>query len=172
MQRFEERLEIIVENKNGKFENLYEIYNFLLNYFEHVILRPLYKLVNLFMLHSQFILGKDCTVYHGLVFETLKLTVKLYINLTNILNNSNSPIIQLNSESKYYSNYFSKPVILSYENISLKKNLTQKELDDIMEDIKNLYKMKYYHIADIFKILVQNIDRILYIKPKIVEKTK
>ena len=58
-----------MEDENKYFSNPYNKYLYLLKYYEHVILRPTYKLINLFMLNSQFILGTDCIIYQSLVLS-------------------------------------------------------------------------------------------------------
>ena len=41
----------------------------MLKYYEHVILRPTYKIYNLFMIAHQIVVGKECLIYQGLAFE-------------------------------------------------------------------------------------------------------
>ena len=53
----------------------------MLKYYEHVILRPTYKIYNLFMIAHQIVVGKECLIYQGLAFEFIKLTAKLYITI-------------------------------------------------------------------------------------------
>ena len=54
----------------------------------------------------------------------------------------------------------------------MKKNLLQKDIEDIVFDIKNVHKIKYYYIADIFHFLIKNIELMLYTKPKFMETVK
>ena len=81
------------------------------------------------MINHQFILGTDCVIYQALVLEVLKLTVKLYLNIEKL---TVSNIEDIDREKKYYIQCFEKPAILRYENISLKKNLLQKDIEDIV----------------------------------------
>ena len=167
--KFNEKIDIIMEDDNKYFPNPYNKYLYLLKYYEHVILRPTYKLINLFMLNSQFILGTDCIIYQSLVLEVLKLSVKLYLNIEKL---TVSHIEEFDKEKKYYNQCFEKPIILRFENISLKKSLLQKDIEDIVFDIKNVHKIKYYYIADIFHFLIKNIELMLYTKPKFMETVK
>ena len=167
--KFNDKIDVIMEDDQKKFSNPYEKYLFLLKYYEHVILRPTYKLINLFMLNHQFIFGTDCVIYQGLVLEVLKLTVKLYLNIEKL---TVTHVEDIDKEQKYYVQCFDKPAILRYENISLKKNLLQKDIEDIVYDIKNLYKIKYYYIPDIYHFLIKNVEIILYTRPKFMETIK
>jgi hypothetical protein len=167
--KFNDRIDVIMEDDQKEFSGPYQKYIFLLKYFEHVILRPTYKLINIFMINHQFILGQDCLIYHGLVLELLKLTVKLYLNIEKLTVTYAEDIDRM---QKYYMQCFEKPAILSYENISLKKNLSQKDIEDIVYDIKNLFKIKYFYIPDIFQSLLKNVELILYTKPKFMETIK
>ena len=167
--KFNDKIDIIMEDEQKAFPNPYEKYLYFLKYYEHVILRPTYKLINLFMINSQFILGTDCIIYQSIVLEVLKLTVKLYLNIEKL---TVSHIDDIDKEKKYYNQCFEKPNILRYENISLKKSLLQKDIEDIVYDIKNVYKIKYYYIADIFHFLIKNIELIIYTKPKFMETVK
>ena len=167
--KFNDRIDVIMEDDQKEFSGPYQKYIFLLKYFEHVILRPTYKLINIFMINHQFIVGQDCLIYHGLVLELLKLTVKLYLNIEKLTVTYAEDIDRM---QKYYIQCFEKPAILSYENISLKKNLSQKDIEDIVYDIKNLFKIKYFYIPDIFQSLLKNVELILYTKPKFMETIK
>ena len=167
--KFNDKIDVIMEDDQKKFYNPYEKYLFLLKYYEHVILRPTYKLINLFMLNHQFIFGTDCVIYQGLVLEVLKLTVKLYLNIEKL---TVTHVEDIDKEQKYYVQCFEKPAILRYENISLKKNLLQKDIEDIVYDIKSLYKIKYYYIPDIYHFLIKNVEIILYTRPKFMETIK
>ena len=167
--KFNDKIDIIMDDDQKSFSSPYQKYIFLLKYYEHVILRPTYKLVNLFMINHQFIFGQDCVIYQGLVLEMLKLTVKLYLNIEKL---TMTHVEDIDREQKYYIQCFEKPAILSYENISLKKNLLQKDIEDIIYDIKSLFKIKYYYIPDIFHFLIKNIELILYTKPKFMETIK
>ena len=167
--KFNDKIDAIMEDDQKEFSGPYQKYIFLLKYFEHVILRPTYKLINIFMINHQFILGQDCLIYHGLVLELLKLTVKLYLNIEKLTVSYAEDIDRM---QKYYIQCFEKPAILSYENISLKKNLPQNDIEDIVYDIKNLFKIKYFYIPDIFQSLLKNVELILYTKPKFMETLK
>ena len=167
--KFNDKIDAIMEDDQKEFSGPYQKYIFLLKYFEHVILRPTYKLINIFMINHQFILGQDCLIYHGLVLELLKLTVKLYLNIEKLTVTYTEDIDRM---QKYYIQCFEKPAILSYENISLRKNLSQKDIEDIVYDIKNLFKIKYFYIPDIFQSLLKNVELILYTKPKFMETIK
>ena len=167
--KFNDKINVIMEDEQKNFSNPYSKYIFLLKYYEHVILRPTYKLINLFMINHQFILGTDCVIYQALVLEVLKLTVKLYLNIEKL---TVTDVEDIDREKKYYIQCFEKPAILRYENISLKKNLLQKDIEDIVYDIKSIYKIKYYYIPDIFHFLIKNIELILYTKPKFMETIK
>ena len=50
--------------------------------------------------------------------------------------------------------------------------MLQKDIEDIVFDIKNVHKIKYYYIADIFHFLIKNIELMLYTKPKFMETVK
>ena len=167
--KFNDRIDIIMVDVQKHFSNPYKKYIFLLKYYEHVILRPTYKLINLFMINHQFIFGTDCVIYQGLVLEVLKLTVKLYLNIEKLIV---THVDDIDKDQKYYIQCFEKPAILRYENLSLKKSLLQKDIEDIVYDIKSLYKIKYYYIPDVFHFLIKNIELILYTRPKFMETLK
>ena len=167
--KFNDKIDIIMEDRQKSFSNPYKKYIFLIKYYEHVILRPTYKLINFFMINNQFIFGKDCVIYQALVLEVLKLTVKLYLNIEKL---TVTHVEEIDKEQKYYIQCFEKPAILRFENISLRKNLLQKDIEDIIYDIKMVHKIKYYYIPDIFHFLIKNIDLILYTKPKFMETIK
>ena len=167
--KFNDKIDVIMEDEQKTFSNPYKKYIFLLKYYEHVILRPTYKLINLFMINHQFIFGTDCVIYQAIVLEILKLTVKLYLNIEKL---NVTHVEDIDKEQKYYVQCFEKPAILRYENISLKKNLLQKDIEDIVYDIKAVYKIKYYYIPDIFHFLIKNIEIILYTRPKFMETIK
>ena len=167
--KFNDKIDVIMEDEQKNFSNPYKKYIFLLKYYEHVILRPTYKLINLFMINHQFIFGTDCVIYQALVLEILKLTVKLYLNIEKL---TVTHVDDIDKEQKYYIQCFEKPAILRYENISLKKNLLQKDIEDIVYDIKSVHKIKYYYIPDIFHFLIKNVEIILYTRPKFMETIK
>ena len=114
--------------------------------------------------------GKYCLIYQSLILEFLKLTAKLYINIDKLTQTSKEDEFDLDKD--YYSQCFEKSEILRYENISLRKNLLQKDIEEIIEDIKHVFKIKAYYIADIYRALTKNIGVILYTKPKMMETIK
>ena len=166
---FNEKVDKIMKYNKNEFSNPYYKYIFLLKYHEHVILRPTYKLLNLFMIDQRFIRGKDCLIYQALILEVLKLTVKIYLCLNSLQNSSSD---EIDKEKKYYMQCFEKPCILRFENISLKKNLLSKDIDEMIDDIKYIHKIKYYRILDIYRTFIKNTGIILYVKPKLMETIK
>ena len=93
-----------MEDEKNEFPNPFNKYIFLLKYYEHIILRPAYKLFNLFMIDYQFIIGKNCLIYQALILEVLKLTVKLYLNLDKLSQNSRNE--EIDREKKYYKGVY------------------------------------------------------------------
>ena len=168
--KFNDKIDEIMEDEKHEFPNPYNKYIFLLKYYEHIILRPTYKLFNLLMIDYQFIIGKECLIYQALQLEVLKLTVKLYLNIDKLT--QSSKVDDIDREKKYYMQCFEKSEILRFENVSLKKNLSAKEIEDMIEDIKTIHKIKYYYIVDIYKILIKNTGIVLYAKPKLMDTIK
>ena len=168
--RFNDKIDMIMADERRQFSNPYKKYIFLLKYYEHVVLRPTYKLFNLYMINYQFIRGKYCLIYQSLILEFLKLTAKLYINIDKLTQTSKADEFDLDKD--YYNQCFEKSEILRYENISLRKNLLQKDIEEIIEDIKHVFKIKAYYIADIYRALTKNIGVVLYTKPKMMETIK
>ena len=153
------------------FKNPFKKYIFLLKYYEHVVIRPAYKLINLFLINVQCVLGRDCNIYKGIILELLKLTVKLYIRIEKLKINAEK-VDEIDREEKYYAQCFEKPSILRYENVSVKRNLLQKDFENISEDVKRMIKFRHFYTIDFFKILIKNLEIILYIKPKLMESVK
>ena len=169
--KFNEKIDEIMEDEKNEFPNPFNKYIFLLKYYEHIILRPAYKLFNLFMIDYQFIIGKNCLIYQALILEVLKLTVKLYLNLDKLSQNSRNE--EIDREKKYYNQCFEKGVILRFENVSIRRSLLAKDIEEIIDDIKYVSnKIKYYYIVDIYRILIKDIGIVLYAKPKLMETIK
>ena len=127
------------------FSNQYKKYIFMLKYYEHVILRPTYKIYNLFMIAHQIVVGKECLIYQGLAFEFIKLTAKLYITIDKMTRSCRDD--EIDKEKKYYMQCFEKPIILRFENISIKKDLLSKNIEEILEDAKYIFKHKLKTLA-------------------------
>ena len=168
--KFNDKIDMIMEDEKNEFPNPYNKYIFLLKYYEHIIVRPTYKLFNLLMIDYQFIIGKECLIFHALQLEVLKLTVKLYLNIDKLTQSSKTD--EIDKEKKYYMQCFDKSIILRFENISLKKNLMAKDIEEIIENIKTVHKIKYYYIVDIYHYLIKTIGIVLYSKPKLMETIK
>ena len=168
--KFNEKIELIMEDDKNEFPNPFNKYVFLLKYYEHIIIRPTYKLFNLLMINYQFILGKDCLIYHALLMEVLKVTANLYRNINQLKPEPKSD--EIDREKKYYEQCFDKPVILRFENISLKRELLQKDFDEIFKYADSVYNIKYYYIVDIYRYLLKSIGIVLYASHKSMETVK
>ena len=168
--KFNDKIDSIMEDEKNEFPNPFNKYIFLLKYYEHIILRPTYKLFNLFMIDYQFILGNECLIYHALQLEVLKVTVKLYLNINKLTQDSHTD--EIDKEKKYYSQCFENSFILRYENVSLKRNLSQNNFEEIIKYAQSVNKIKYYYIVDIYRYLTKTIDIVLYAKPKLMETIK
>ena len=142
---------------------------FFYKYFENILIRPIYSLVNLFILHSDIIKGSDCSLYQVLIFETLKSITYFYKTISTKDNTFTfNEVI-----SKHFNEYENKSEIFEYENITLNKEITNADIVDIYEDMKYIKeKTKFYHIDILFSILIKNIDKIIYMKPKRIESIK
>ena len=168
--RFNKNIDEIMKDEKKIFSNQYKKYIFMLKYYEHVILRPTYKIYNLFMIAHQIVVGKECLIYQGLAFEFIKLTAKLYITIDKMTRSCRDD--EIDKEKKYYMQCFEKPIILRFENISIKKDLLSKNIEEILEDAKYIFKHKFFYVIDIYRIFVKNISVILYSNPKIMETLK
>ena len=168
--KFNDRIDFVMKDERD-FKNPFKKYIFLLKYYEHVVIRPAYKLINLFLINVQCVLGRDCNIYKGIILELLKLTVKLYIRIEKLKIKAEE-VDEIDREEKYYAQCFEKPSILRYENVSVKRNLLQKDFENISEDVKRMIKFRHFYTIDFFKILIKNLETILYIKPKLMESVK
>ncbi len=122
-------------------------HHFPLKYYENIFMRPLFTLINSFVLDSDEIYGKDVYIFYKLVFYFLKNTISFYSNVI------------LDDNKKGYQ---VEKLIYNYENFTVKNELTKSVLDDIYVDAKKMgEKIKYFELAKIFEIYQKNIHKII-----------
>ena len=169
---FPNKIDEIIANRIKLFGSHFEMIIFLYKYFENIILRPTHKLFNFFLLNYEGITGIDCEIYYNILFLLLKDIIYLYLKITQIRASAMNEK-ETTPRGTHYKNCFEKNEILEYENITLIKELSFIDFDYIMDDLKEIkLHTKYYHIGNLYKILIKNIDRILYMKPKTLETIK
>lgn len=119
--------------------------NIILNYYENVILRPLYTLINYFVLYSESIKGSDCYIIYESVFYFYHITTKIF-----------------NGERRN----------IGYNEVCVKSNLTEKEIKTINEELAKLTEkpvdeesaIKYYQLPKIYESFMKVVGLLLKIK--------
>ena len=119
--------------------------NFPLKYYEFLILRPLFNIVNIFILNCKEIFGKDIFIFYQLIFLFLKITIEFY---------STPQLMNKNYSENYINNF---------EEFTVKSELTKSILDDIFIDAQlfSENKIKYFELEKIYKIFLKNIEKII-----------
>ncbi len=168
---------------NHKNLNLIEKKINILLLFENILLRPIYKLLNFFLIDTSFIKGKESFVIFKLVYYFISNTVFLYENLTKIFvkNNSynvNSKKGNQNEQDKMNralldqeARLLNKLEILEYEDICIKGEIDINIINEIKNDLESLNKgeIKYFQLDIIYHKYISVCDRIIKFK-KLEEK--
>ena len=171
-QDFSNKVDEVILNRFKLFGSHFEMIIFIYKYFENVILRPTHKLFNYFLLNNEGITGMDCEIYYLTLFQFLKNTVYLYLKVNQIRASAMNEK-ETTPRATHYKFCFEKNKILEYENITLIKELSYNEIDYIMDDLKEIkLNIKYYHIESLYKILIKNIEKIIFTKPKTIQTIK
>ena len=133
-----------LSNYNDKNINFYYS-NFPLKYYEFLILRPLFNIINIFILNCKEIFGKDIFIFYQLIFYFLKITIEFY---------STPQLMNKNYSENYINNF---------EEFTVKSELTKSILDEIFIDAQlfSENKIKYFELEKIYKIFLKNIERII-----------
>ena len=120
--------------------------SFMFKYFENIIVRPLFCFFNMLIIDIDKAKGKDIFVVYRAVFTFLKTCVEFY----------KCPKFETKSK-------VSDRIIFGFEEFIVKHELTNSVLEDIYNSAKMFSdnNISYFEIEKIFKIYVENIERII-----------
>lgn len=181
IEEFKSYAELLIklsESFQYKFDNLYslpkgfdsffELKIFFYKYFENVIVRPTYKLLNFYLLQGEEIFDKDNSIFSELMSGFLNNITYFYTKLND--RKATKDVFDKTME-KHFNSCENKQEIFEYENISLNKEITNSQLNDIEDDIKTIEE-KGSSFDVIYQILIKSIEKIFYMKPNIIESIK
>lgn len=151
------------------YESYFELKIFFYHYFENILVRPVYRLINLFILQGDIINEKDKTFYAELMINFLNNILYFYGKLTS---GEQSNLFDKNLEP-HFKSCESKTEIFEFEDISLNKELTASEISDIEDNLKVLKEpLNQKNIEIIYQLLIKSIEKIFYMKPTMIESIK
>ena len=118
---------------------------FLLKYYEKVILRPLYLMFSVYILHLQNLKGVDCKILLKVVKKFFKVTAIIYQDDKHI----KEPIEK--EELKF-----------SYEEICVRTELTQSIIDEINDGYQSFKqnKIQYFQLRQIYEMFHNILDKL------------
>jgi hypothetical protein len=145
VRRITEIISLFDKNRIKSYYNVKDL-RFMFKYFENLIVRPLFSAFNMFIIDIDKAKGKDIFVFYRAVFNFLKTCFEFY----------KCPKFETKSK-------VSDKIVYGFEEFIVKHELTNSVLEDIYNSAKMFAdnNISYFEVEKIFKIYIENIERII-----------
>lgn len=157
--------------------NLEKKINLLLIY-EHLILRPMYRLLNIYLDDTVLIKGKESFHIFKMVFYFISYTVFFYQNIQrlfsieNISKKNSIQNLNIGNNENINNNIFEESrllhmkEILEYENICVKGEIDSANLEGVREELNQFLKeeIKYFHLSKVYEKFISICKRVVNLK--------
>ena len=147
VRRITDIFSLFDKNKLQSYYNEKDL-RFMFKYFENLIVRPLFSAFNMYIIDIDKAKGKEIYVFYRAVFHFLKICFDFY----------KCPKFETKSK-------VSDKIVYGFEEFIVKHELTSSVLEDIYNSAKTFSdnNMGYFEVERIFKLYIENIERIIKI---------